>query len=583
MTEPLPGDIGPPWARLDQRMLLVHPVTEVIRFIPVLIGSLILGTSSGNPAWSIIPLALIVGFAITRWFTTTYRVGPTHVELRTGLLQRRELSVPRSRIRSVDIESDLLHRALGLAVVVIGTGQQADSGEKFKLDSLDARVVPALRAELLAHTGRPAGTHVQATGVADEEAARARSREIGHWRPQWVRYAPLSLTGFAVIAPVVGAAFQYGLGEWLFESEAAQDIGDRAVAAIVLAVLGLIAVIVLLVSLAACTRYLTTYFGLRVLNDGRTLHLRHGLFTTRQITLDLARFRGATVNEPLLLRLSGAAELEAIMVGENPRQKILPQAPRAAVERTLAELLSPRARPGGAPGAPPGAGRPEAVTAPEFRAAAVQHAPPGQPAPLSTTGPEPRAVEAEPPPLDQGTLPRPSESEPRASSPSAASELVPVAQLTARLTRHGPVARRRRYTRALSPVVLLTVAVLAIALDTPVSPWWWLLPVVAAALAVALAEDRYRGLGHAVLPRTEAGPAWLITRAGSLDRDRDCLEAPGIIGWTVRQSFWQRRSGVATVIAATAAGKKRYHVIDIPLPQAWALIEAVTPGALGRR
>ncbi|MGV9820935.1 PH domain-containing protein [Nocardia xishanensis] len=553
MTEPLPGDIGPPWARLDQRMLLVHPVTEVIRFIPVLIGSLILGTSSGNPAWSIIPLALIVGFAITRWFTTTYRVGPTHVELRTGLLQRRELSVPRSRIRSVDIESDLLHRALGLAVVVIGTGQQADSGEKFKLDSLDARVVPALRAELLAHTGRPAaGPDVQATGVADAEAARAQSREIGHWRPQWVRYAPLSLTGFAVIAPVVGAAFQYGLGEWLFESEAAQDIGDHAVAAIVLAVLGLIAVIVLLVSLAACTRYLTTYFGLRVLNDGRTLHLRHGLFTTRQITLDLARFRGATVNEPLLLRLSGAAELEAIMVGENPRQKILPQAPRAAVERTLAELLSPRASP--PPGAPSGVGRPEALTAPEPRTAAVQHVPPDQPAPLSI-----------------------------ASSPSAATELVSVAQLTARLTRHGPVARRRRYTRALSPVVLLTVAVLAIALDTPVSPWWWLLPVVAAALAVALAEDRYRGLGHAVLPRTEAGPAWLITRAGSLDRDRDCLEAPGVIGWTVRQSFWQRRSGVATVIAATAAGKKRYHVIDIPLPQAWSLIEAVTPGALGRR
>ncbi|MEU2253051.1 PH domain-containing protein [Nocardia xishanensis] len=551
MTEPLPGgDIGPPWARLDQRMLLVHPVTEVIRFIPVLIGSLILGTSSGNPAWSIIPLALIVGFAITRWFTTTYRVGPTHVELRTGLLQRRELSVPRSRIRSVDIESDLLHRALGLAVVVIGTGQQADSGEKFKLDSLDTRVVPALRAELLAHTGRPAaGPDVLAAGVTDEEAARAQSTEIGHWRPQWVRYAPLSLTGFAVIAPVVGAAFQYGLGEWLFESETAQEIGDRAVAAIVLAVLGLIAVIVLLVSLAACTRYLTTYFGLRVLNDGRTLHLRHGLFTTRQLTLDLARFRGATVNEPLLLRLSGAAELEAIMVGENPRQKILPQAPRAAVERTLAELLSPRARPGGAAAGPSGEGRPW-----------------------------PQAADAEPARIDEHTA-RP----PFASKPGTATEFVSVAQMTARLTRHGPAARRRRYTRALFPAVLLAFAVLAIALDTHLSPWWWLLPVIAASLAIALAEDRYRGLGHAVLPRTANSPAWLITRAGSLDRDRDCLEAPGVIGWTVRQSFWQRRSGVATVIAATAAGKKRYHVIDIPLPQAWSLIEAVTPGALGRR
>ncbi|MEV0339890.1 PH domain-containing protein [Nocardia sp. NPDC050713] len=544
-------------------MLLVHPVTEVVKFIPVLIGSIILGTSSGNPAWSIVPLVLIVGFALTRWFTTTYRVGPTHVELRTGLLQRRELSVPRSRIRSVDIESDLLHRALGLSVVVIGTGQQADSGEKFKLDSLDARVVPALRAELLAHTARPAPT-TPAVGVSDDTAAQEHSaaREIGHWRPQWVRYAPLSLTGFAVMAPIVGAAFQYGLGQRLFESDAAHDIGEGTAVAIALVVLGLFAAIVLVVSLAACTRYLTTYFGLRVLHNGRTLHVRHGLFTTRQITLDLARFRGATVNEPLLLRLSGAAELEAIMVGENPRQKILPQAPRAAVERTLGELLDGGAKPDRTPpSAEPGAAAvglplPSGPATPELHDAAASPSATGAPvAPALSTG--------------------------DASRRTSAGE--PLAQMSARLTRHGPAARRRRYFRALSPVVLLTFAVLAFALEGPVPPLWWLLPGIAAIIAIALAEDRYRGLGHVVLPRTATSPAWLITRSGSLDRDRDCLEAPGVIGWTVRQSFWQRRAGLATVIAATAAGKKRYLVIDIPIAQTWALIESVTPGALGSR
>jgi putative membrane protein len=86
-----------------------------------------------------------------------------------------------------------------------------------------------------------------------------------------------------------------------------------------------------------------------------------------------------------------------------------------------------------------------------------------------------------------------------------------------------------------------------------------------------------------VIPGDAAGPTWLITRHGSLDRDRDCLEAPGIIGWTVRQTFFQRRAGLATLVAATAAGKKRYRVVDVPLDQAWSLVEAVTPGRLGRR
>ncbi|WP_405168075.1 PH domain-containing protein [Nocardia sp. NBC_01499] len=517
--EALAPETDQPWSRLDKRMLLVHPVTEVVKFIPVLIGSVILGTSSGNHVWSFIPLALIVGFALTRWFTTTYRVGPTHVELRTGLLQRKKLAVPRSRIRSVDIEADLLHRILGLAVLAIGTGQQADKGDKFKLDALDARLVPELRTALLAHTGgAPHSVAGQSLPSADPTVAEPSDgqsgREIAHWNPSWVRYAPLSLTGFAFIAPIVGVAFQYGVGQVLFRSDAVHRVQTGGAALIAIGTVVLIAVIVLVVSLAACARYLTTYFGLRVLDDGRTLHLRHGLFTTRQITLDLARFRGATVNEPLLLRLAGAAELEAIMVGASPRQKILPQAPRTAVEHTLSHLLAPN----------------------EFQDKVIA---------APTEGPTP------------GSAP---------------------------LIAHGPIARRRRYIRTLAPIAVAALVMAAFSVaGADFSPWWLALPALLVPVAIALAEDRYRGLGHAVLPGTATRPTWLITRSGSLGRDRDCLEAPGVIGWTVRQSFFQRRAGVATVVAASAAGKKRYHVLDIPLDEAFAFIDAVTPGQLGTR
>ena len=38
------------WQRLSPRMLLVHPVHEVMRQLPVLIGSLVLGSATGNPS-----------------------------------------------------------------------------------------------------------------------------------------------------------------------------------------------------------------------------------------------------------------------------------------------------------------------------------------------------------------------------------------------------------------------------------------------------------------------------------------------------------------------------------------------------
>jgi putative membrane protein len=60
----------------------------------------------------------------------------------------------------------------------------------------------------------------------------------------------------------------------------------------------------------------------------------------------------------------------------------------------------------------------------------------------------------------------------------------------------------------------------------------WLWPACAAltVCCALLAADRVRSLGH----RVEDG--WLVARSGSLERRRDCIGTPGIIGWTVRQA-----------------------------------------------
>src|SRR5205823_14997481 len=57
------------WQRLSPRMLLVHPVHEVLRQIPLLIGSVVLGSATGNPLWTLYGLALVVGYGVARWFT----------------------------------------------------------------------------------------------------------------------------------------------------------------------------------------------------------------------------------------------------------------------------------------------------------------------------------------------------------------------------------------------------------------------------------------------------------------------------------------------------------------------------------
>jgi len=141
------------------------------------------------------------------------------------------------------------------------------------------------------------------------------------------------------------------------------------------------------------------------------------------------------------------------------------------------------------------------------------------------------------------------------------------------LTAHGPAARRRRFMRVLLVVLLLSVA-------AGVAIWWgapqWLAfaALVTVPAAVMLAEDRYRSLGHTIAGR------FLVARAGSLYRRRDALECAGIIGWNVRQTFFQRRAGLATLTATTAAGRQAYEVRDVPLHLALLLAHRALPGLL---
>ncbi|MBP2454410.1 PH domain-containing protein [Mycolicibacterium lutetiense] len=460
------------WQRLSPRMLLVHPVHEVLQQIPLLIGAVVLGSATGNQGWTIAAIVLTVGVGLARWFTTGYRIEPDEVQLRTGLLQRKVLSVPRNRIRSVSTDARLLHRLLGLTVLRISTGQEAKGDSEFALDAVEAQQVPRLRAILL----------VDAVPAAEASAGP----ELARWQPSWLRYSPLSFTGLAMIAAAAGVIYQAGVGATLQAPLAHYGIAvAERLGVLVTVVVGVLVILVASVVLSVL-RSLLTYGNLVLRRDSDVLHLEHGLLRLRQHTYDMRRLRGGTLREPLLVRAFGGARLDAVMTGvggQGEASLLLPPCPAGTARGVLAELI-------GNPGA-----------------------------------------------------------------------------VDAQLVTHGPAAVRRRWTRA-----LVLPAVVGVALLVAAAPVWaWVLWALAVAGAGLLAADRARSLGHLVRD------GWLITRAGSLERRRDHLDAAGIIGWTVRQTFFQRRAGVATLIAATAAGEKRYAVLDIPATQAWSVAAAASP------
>ncbi|MFB7544498.1 PH domain-containing protein [Streptomyces zaomyceticus] len=141
---------------------------------------------------------------------------------------------------------------------------------------------------------------------------------------------------------------------------------------------------------------------------------------------------------------------------------------------------------------------------------------------------------------------------------------------------HPRAARTRRVGWALWSV-LVPVAVLALLglLLTPVLLYVAAgCVVVLTPVAVVFALDAYRSLGHGV------SGAYLVTRSGTVRRATVALQRSGVIGWTVKQSYFQRRAGVLTLTATTAAGAGAYDIRDVGRTQGLTFAAGAVPDLL---
>jgi len=474
------------WHRLSPRMLLVHPVIEIGRALPAIVGVFLAGSSQGHSYWGLGATGIVALYSLTRWFTTRLRITTEQVQLRHGLLRRRTITTARDRIRTVDVTSHLLHRLLGLGRVVIGTGTNDRNGSgRLVLDGLATATATRLRDDLLHRVPQPVDT------------APSGAREIARLDRRWIRYAPFTLSG--VLTGLVIWGFY-----WRIQGESGVDLARRGpfrdvtdalhrlstTAEVVVVVAALVA----FVAITSTVGYVLAFWNFRLVqHDGGTLQVTRGLVTTRATSIERRRLVGATISEPLPLRGVGAARTVAVATGlrtgrgaERGGEVLLPPAPRAVAESVAARVLD-------------------------------------------------------------GT-----------------------SAITSPLRPHGSAARHRRIARALLAGVLL-VAATSIAWAAGAPAWPIAAAVAVLLLGVPLGLDRSAALGH------EHTDGFVVTRSGSLIRRRTVLDERAVIGWNLRSTFFQRRLGLVTLVATTAAGEQGYRIVDVPVVEALELAEAVTP------
>ncbi len=483
------------WQRLDPRMLAVTPLRQLAGFLPVIAVVLIIGVQQdlGGRVYGVgVGVLVVVLAGVLRWLTTRYRITSERVELRSGLLFRSARSVPRDRIRSVDVTAGPVHRLFRLSVVTVGTGERSEGVEsrELTLDAISAAEADRLRQRLLD------SLDTEATGAAGDSnlsgvTAAPAPTELATLDWSWLRFAPLTASSLVAVGAVAGAFGQL-VGELGANLAELGGVRERLSLAPLWLGVSAFAVLVLVIALLGSVLiFIEAWWGFRLVREpGGTLRIRRGLLTARSVSLEERRLRGVEVVEPLLLRVGRGARTSAVATGlgsGHGRSILLPPAPRDEAHRVSGVVLAE------------------------------------EPSPTRTA-----------------------------------------------LRKHPRVALRRRLARAVLPVLVGSAVLWLTAVPTWVA--WATLGLVL--VTVLLAFDAYRNLGHALTSR------YLVTRHGAGRRGTVALQRAGVIGWTVSQSFFQRRAGLVTVTATTAAGGGAYRVIDVQTADGLAVAERAVPGLL---
>jgi putative membrane protein len=311
-------------------------------------------------------LALGAGYGAASYLRFEYELGADALVIRSGVLARREREIPYGRVQNVDVQRDLLKRALGAAVVRVETagGGSTEAVLDFVSTGEAERIQRTVRERRRAE--RPEnGAETEA-----EETDAGRPEDTGSGEPTPVEalfelslgelavyslstFRPGALALFVFVAPLLesvlgGAATEFLAGLGVTTSLSALTFERALVSALVVGPMTVLGAYVVSAAYGAIA-----YYGFRLVREGDDLRYERGLVNRYSGSIPLSKVQTLTVGEPVLMRALGYAGLTVETAGYSPgeggQQGVTSGPPSAvpAAERAEAIALGRRVEPFG--------------------------------------------------------------------------------------------------------------------------------------------------------------------------------------------------------------------------------------------
>ncbi len=279
-------------------------------------------------------LAIITFFVWLTWLNTWISAEDNTLIVESGILVKRRMTIPFSKINTIDMGRNLFQRLVGTCRLKINTGaidvsaaQKAEMNLVFSLDDAEE-----FRSYILTRAAQDESELRQSGATNIIDTAK---------EPHWVAKAKFSdfmlygltsasvtkLLGWLVVAGCfigeISTAVLVTMGEAAMPYAEAlwQSISGSGLIMLALSLL-LIVLVVFLVSNAISVAFAAIRFhGFRVAREGDNVVVRYGLFTQKNYTVQAENVHAVVIRQNLFQQIIGRCSVEMVSIGYGNEEK----------------------------------------------------------------------------------------------------------------------------------------------------------------------------------------------------------------------------------------------------------------------
>ncbi|SDG80971.1 putative membrane protein [Planococcus glaciei] len=286
-------------------------------------------------------------FSVTKiflnWVYTRYEISDTTVTLYLGIFVKKQRNVELKRIQNVQQTTNFLHRLLKLTSLTLETGTAGeDAAVKFPvLSHAEADRIKGLVEEAKRVHAEPLKSITEEEVPVPSPPLPERQIYFTAGMKDLVKAAFTSLSMFAIFPILFSLYFQFD--DFFNLDETSQSVFAFFASRLWL----LVPVFLTALLLSAIIGFVTTYskYGKFVISaDEHRIYIRKGIFTETQFSIRKDKVQAIKIEQPVLKRLLGMAEVKLISAGsvgndDNEINSLFPFLPAKEAYRLVEELL----------------------------------------------------------------------------------------------------------------------------------------------------------------------------------------------------------------------------------------------------